>query len=277
MNERTREVLRIAWSMTAACALGAAILGAVFVATDRYQEAARRDGERQAIVDLLGLDASARVVAVSQYFAPETRTVHYRRAPADGARGIDLVFALDGTLEGRQAFDAGNAGDTRGLTPLGRLFVAMNGDRLVGFVIEGETRGYKNRIRFFVALDSVFDVAGVRVIEHEEDPGLGAEVATPWFDGQFVGRSAESLASLEVTRDPMPEDWRAALERIDRMNPAAWQTEYGALAERERREPIHAVSGATISSRALTDGVRATVGHFQRRWALLAPYMKEAS
>jgi Na+-translocating ferredoxin:NAD+ oxidoreductase RnfG subunit len=33
------------------------------------------------------------------------------------------------------------------------------------------------------------------------------------------------------------------------------------------------VTGATISSRALTDGVRTTVDHFRRRWALIAPQL----
>jgi Na+-translocating ferredoxin:NAD+ oxidoreductase RnfG subunit len=46
---------------------------------------------------------------------------------------------------------------------------------------------------------------------------------------------------------------------------------------RERGRPIYAVTGATISSRALTEGVKTTVDHFRRRWALLEPFLGGAS
>ncbi len=150
---------------------------------------------------------------------------------------------------------AGGAPLAEGLVPLGRMFVAKRAGIPAGFVVEGESRGFKKRIRLFVALRPDFSIADMRVIEHEEDPGLGAEVATPWFRGQFTGRTAAEVAKLDVTKDPMPEDWRAA------------------LLARERAKPIYAVTGATISSRAVTDGVRATVDHFRRRWALLEPHL----
>jgi electron transport complex protein RnfG len=111
------------------------------------------------------------------------------------------------------------------------------------------------------------------VIEHEEDPGLGAEIATPAFQGQFMGRGPADLDAMGVTRDPMPEDWRAALATLGRTPVPAWRRRHAALLARERSQPVHAVTGATISSRALTDGVRETVDHFRRRWELLAPQL----
>jgi electron transport complex protein RnfG len=266
------EVLRIATSMIVTCVLGGVILGAVYVATDRYAEEARVRNERSAITQMLDLDSTATVLEVRQYLVPDSGQVVYRTEPPDGSEGAQLRFTLDGRLSGRSAVAAG-ADPEKGWKPLGRLFVARRDGATAGFVIEGETQGYKNRIRFFVALDDSFRIAGVRVVEHEEDPGLGAEVATSWFQGQFVGRSASDLPDLDVTRDPMPEDWRAALRERDRMNPDSWRAHYAALLEREDRRPVYAVTGATISSRALTNGVRAAVGHFQRRWNLLSPYL----
>ena len=157
--------------------------------------------------------------------------------------------------------------------PLGRVFVARKGGVPAGFVVEGTTQGYKNKIRFLVGLDPRFEIQGVRVVEHEEDPGLGAEVATPEFSGQFVGRAA-SDAALAVTRDPMPEDWRAALTELRRMAAAPWRGRHQDLVARERGKPIYAVTGATISSRALADGVRVTVERFRTRWQRLAPYLE---
>lgn len=275
MNERQREVLRIAWSMTLACLAGSAVLGVVFVATERYAEAARARSERGAITEMLGLDSTATVTEIRQYLSLEPRAVVYRTGGESG--GVELRFSLDGDLLERRALTAAAEGGAGDLEPLGRIFVAEAQGAPAGFVIEGESRGYKNVIRFFVALERDFDVAGVRVVEHEEDPGLGAEVATPWFQGQYVGRAAQSLEDLAVTKDPMPEDWRVALDRRMRMPAPEWDLSYGPLAERMREGPIHAVSGATISSEALTRGVRNTVDHFRRRWALIAPHLGGAS
>jgi electron transport complex protein RnfG len=147
--------------------------------------------------------------------------------------------------------------------------VARAGGTLAGFVGESTTRGYKNKIRYLVALTPAFEIAGVRVVEHEEDPGLGAEVATRAFEGQFIARSAEATASLSVTRDPMPEDWRSALAQLTRTPVEEWRAAHADLIGREGRRPIYAVTGATISSRAVPDGVRTTVERFRRRWELL--------
>jgi electron transport complex protein RnfG len=269
---QTGEVLRIAASMIVTCLLGGVILGAVYVATDRYAQEARVRNERTAIAQMLDLDSTATVLEVRQYLVPDSEQVVYRTEPPDGSRGVELRFTLDGRLTGRSDVAAG-ADPEKGWKALGRLFVARRDGAMAGFVIEGETQGYKNRIRFFVALDDSFRIAGVRVVEHEEDPGLGAEVATSWFQGQYIGRPAADLPALEVTRDPMPEDWRSALRARDRMGRDAWRAHYAALLAREDRRPVYAVTGATISSRALTDGVRAAVGHFQRRWDLLSPYL----
>jgi electron transport complex protein RnfG len=264
------EMLRITASMTVACALGALVLGAVYVGTDRYARAERAASERTAVAQLLSLDAGASVREISQYLDRGRAQVVYRQSGGPGAAATRLVYSLDGTLLTRTRV-AGASEEPRSLEPLGRIFVATRAGRPAGFVVEGQTNGYKNTIRFFVALDSAFSVAGVRVVEHEEDPGLGAETATPWFQGQFVGRSPEQVSALDVSRDPLPEDWRAALDQLQRKSLAEWRAEHAALIAREAVRPIYAVTGATISSRALTDGVRGTVDHFRRRWALIAP------
>jgi len=266
------QIARITASLTLTCAIGAAVLGGVYVGTERYARAAALAGEQRAIRQLLGLGDGAEVREVHQWLDPARRIVLYDARTLGGGDAPPRRVAFD--LSGAPV-EAGAPGDARdrGLVPLGRLFVARQGGRPAGFVAEGEVRGYKNRIRFLVALSPAFDLAGVRVVEHEEDPGLGAEIATPWFQGQYVGRPAAGLATLDVTRDPMPEDWRSALAGLQRMPVGAWAAAHAPLLERERTRPIYAVTGATISSRALTDGVRATVDHFRRRWALLEPHL----
>jgi len=291
VNRDRGEVLRIATTMTVVCALAGVLLGAGFLVTHRYRESADRRTERRAILDLLQLDSSARVLEVRQYLAPDRREVVYRTAPLGEPAEREIVFGLDGRLVAAGAAPGatpapGTSGDaptghgssrdarqTHPLLPLGRMFAASRAGSPAGFVVEGQTRGYKNTIRFFVGLTPTFEIAGVRVVEHEEDPGLGAEVATPAFSGQYLGRTASDLSTLAVTRDPMPEDWRAALATLGRTPVATWRERHAALIERERAKPVYAVTGATISSRALTDGVRETVDHFRRRWELLAPQL----
>ena len=266
------ELWRIILSMTVTCALSAVVLGGIYIATERYAEEARVRGERRAVTELLNLSEDAKVLEIRQYLTPARDAVVYRLPGEGTAGGRELVFALDGTLT-REGMLSAAAPTPRDLHSLGRIFVAMKDGAPAGFVAEGETRGYKNRIRFFVALTGDWTIAGVRVVEHEEDPGLGAEVATGWFQGQYVGRPIGAVPRLDVTRDPMPEDWRAALRARARTDASAWTTKYGPLEARESEKPIYAVTGATISSRALTDGVRATILHFRRRWELLGPHV----
>ena len=276
----TREMLRITLSLAVACVLGAALLGAVYVATDRYQRGARAAEEARSISELLQLPPSATVRKVAISYSPSLRRVLYEfpashpgvGGPAGRARTV--VFGLDGRMLQNSPGSADSLAGSQRLLPLGRIFVASAAGRPAGSVVEGTTQGYKNRIRFLVGLDSRFQVTGVRVVEHEEDPGLGAEVATSAFCGQFAGRTAGGMDSLGVTRDPMPEDWSAALASLSRLGPEAWERAYGSLRERERTRPIYAVTGATISSRALTRGVQAEVAHFRRRWDLISPYLE---
>jgi Na+-translocating ferredoxin:NAD+ oxidoreductase subunit G len=268
------EIVRIVLSMSLACLVGAAVLGLVYLGTDRYRRASAAATERGAVRDMLGLDEGARLLEVRQYLAPGARQVVYLAAPFGATSGTarEVVFTLDGALAGERDVPVA-APPGRERTPLGRMFVASREGRPAGFVVQGETQGYKAPIRLFVAMKPDFEIVDMRIIETTDDPGLGAEVAQPWFREQYVGRTAEELAGLDVTKDPMPEDWKAALVALAKRAPDG-PARHGALLERERRKPIYAVTGATISSRAVTEGVRKTVDHFRRRWWLLAPHLE---
>ena len=68
-----------------------------------------------------------------------------------------MTFTLDGALAGeRDVAVAAPLG--RELTPLGRMFVASREGRPAGFVVQGETRGYKAPIRLFVAMEPDFEI-----------------------------------------------------------------------------------------------------------------------
>src|SRR3989338_6593913 len=126
---------------------------------------------------------------------------------------------------------------------IGRFFIAKDPDgNGLGYVTEASQYGFKSHIRFFVALDTHFQIRGVEVISHEEDPGLGAEITKPFFKNQFLGIRLEDLQTLKLTKGPKPEEVAP-----------------------EKEKQIYAVTGATISSQALVDGVKQAVWHLERR------------
>jgi electron transport complex protein RnfG len=267
------EVAKIALNLTLVCLLGGIMLGGVYLGTERIAAAGRLATERRALSEMLSLKDGDPLLVVEQSLDAAHDAVVYRASAWGGEQGAvrEQVFSLAGVPQ------KSDPGLTRTLKPLGRLFVAGSPAAPSGFVLEGESRGYKNRIRFFVALDASFTLCGVRVLEHEEDPGLGAEVATRWFTGQYLGRDGKRIETLDVTRDPLPEDWRVALATLSTTAPDAWRKQNAALIAREAGQPVHAVTGATISSRALTNGVKQTVEHFRRRWALVRPWLEASS
>jgi electron transport complex protein RnfG len=94
---------------------------------------------------------------------------------------------------------------------------------LVGYCLKVTGAGYGGYIRMVVGIDIKGKIEGVEVLEHYETPGLGAKINEvrpgekgPWFLEQFKGRQA---CALEVKKD------------------------------------IDAITGATISSRAVTDAI----------------------
>jgi len=106
-------------------------------------------------------------------------------------------------------------------------FEALKGKTVVGYCVRVIGSGYSGYIRMMAGVDLNGTIEGVAILEHSETPGLGAKIneirrgeSEPWFLKQFRGKSAGAIA---VKKD------------------------------------IDAITGATISSRAVTDAIRKTV------------------
>ena len=93
-----------------------------------------------------------------------------------------------------------------------------------GFVIETATQGYADEIIVLVGVDNDGTVTGISILKHAETPGLGA----------IAG--AASNVGIE---------WRSQFQNI----PSAAVTKDGGQ--------INPISGATITSRAVCNGVTA--------------------
>jgi H+/Na+-translocating ferredoxin:NAD+ oxidoreductase subunit G len=105
-------------------------------------------------------------------------------------------------------------------------YIAKKDGKTIGYIIETYAKGYSSYIDMLIAVNDAFTVEKLNILEQHETPGLGDEVQQPYFQNQFAGKT---LAHLVVVKVPTKVD-------------------------------IQAVSGATISSRAVTDdGVKKAV------------------
>lgn len=94
------------------------------------------------------------------------------------------------------------------------VYEAKKKEERQGIVVKVSSTGYGGAIVLLVGVDvKEKKIVGIKVLEHQETPGLGSNVAETGFLSQFLGKSLESTFAVG--------------------------------------EDIQAVSGATISSRAV--------------------------
>ena len=102
-------------------------------------------------------------------------------------------------------------------------YVAKKGNEEIGYIIEGFGKGYSSYINVLVSVDKNFMVKKVSILHHAETPGLGDEIEKDYFLKRFENKSVDNLV----------------------------------VVKRETKDKVEAISGATISSRAVTeDAVR---------------------
>ncbi len=142
------------------------------------------------------------------------------------------------------------------------IVVTENGKRKA-YLLDGKFTGFKTFIGVMLALDPQFSLLGLEILEHEEDPGLGAEIEQDYFRNQFKGKSFENLKGLEVVKEPMPDAYFQALEGNVAESDAA------AILKQYVDHDIYALTGATISSRAVNNGVKGIVKKFAYRLNIL--------
>ena len=96
----------------------------------------------------------------------------------------------------------------------------------IGYIVEGFGKGYSSFIHVLASVDRNFVLNRISVLGHGETPGLGDEIEKEYFLSQFEGKTADNLVVIKG----------------------------------ETQDRIQAITGATISSRAVTeDGIRKAV------------------
>lgn len=105
-------------------------------------------------------------------------------------------------------------------------YAGYDGEKLVGYVFSAYPKGYGGEIKVTVGVGFDKKILGVRIGDNKETPGLGAKASEEVFYGQYAQKDIEKPFRV-VKGTPTDEN------------------------------EIQAISGATISSNAVTNAVSA--------------------
>ena len=101
-------------------------------------------------------------------------------------------------------------------------YKAESNSCIKGFIINVQTSGYGGLLKILAAVDTNYRIIDYAILSHNETPGLGDKADKPGFKHQFTGKMISQLF-LSKTNDTAG---------------------------------INAITGATITSKAVTDGIR---------------------
>jgi electron transport complex protein RnfG len=106
-----------------------------------------------------------------------------------------------------------------------QYYEATASGKPVAFIASTAGKGYSSFIQMLVSLKPDLKIRDVKILSLNETPGLGDQVLEPSFLDQFKGKSLDQIV----------------------------------LIKGETKENIQAISGATISSRGVTNGIKDAV------------------
>ena len=105
------------------------------------------------------------------------------------------------------------------------VYEALAQGQRSGYVFRVATMGYGGKMVLLVGIGEDGTLKGIQVLEHQETPGLGSNITEESFRSQFVGKSVD---------DPF-----------------------------EAKKDIQAITGATISTRAVASACRGAIAYFK--------------
>lgn len=138
-----------------------------------------------------------------------------------------LQDSLGSAYPGAQVFKSlpGSDRDTdTGKADIRKIYQALTDGKPVGFVAEVTSKGYSSTIRMLVGVGLQGTIQGVAIVEQTETPGLGTKIAKEEFRSKYT--RLDTPQAVKVKKD-------------------------GGM--------VDAITGATISSRAVSTGVSAAL------------------
>lgn len=114
-----------------------------------------------------------------------------------------------------------------------KYFEAKKGEEIIGYLITTYGKGYSSYINVLVSVGKDFKVKGISILGHSETPGLGDEIEQDYFKKRLEGKSIEQLEVVKI----------------------------------DGTDKVQAITGATISSRAVTNSVKESVKFLKEKYA----------
>ena len=112
------------------------------------------------------------------------------------------------------------------------IYEARKGSELAGYCITVTPKGYSGPIELVAGITAAGKLSSIRILNHTETPGLGAKAPLPFFSDQYKDKEVEKLEVVKTT-------------------PSA-------------PDQIQAISGATITSDAVTKGVNDALEYWSK-------------
>jgi Na+-translocating ferredoxin:NAD+ oxidoreductase subunit G len=141
--------------------------------------------------------------------------------PIQRQEELKLQTALTSVLPGAERFEEKDG-----------VYKGYAGANLVGCVYQVSRYGYGSDIQTLIGVDLNHTITGMQILSHSETPGLGSRITevrpgdkAPWFTNQFIGKTRDDLTFSK------------------------------------NGGKIDAVTGATLSSRAVLDSAREAAEH----------------
>ena len=102
----------------------------------------------------------------------------------------------------------------------GEIYIIYEDADIIGYTFIASGSGYSGEINILVGINSDYAIKDVAILSHTETPGLGSKITEEAFTGQFIGLDTGDMA---LSKDG---------------------------------GKIDAITGATISSRAVTEAIQ---------------------
>lgn len=156
-----------------------------------------------------------------------TKDVIAGRAALDQENARREVLVEAEKFEAVEDLDSITAGNPE-LGIVKEVYRALKEDSTVGYVVSLDSKGYGGDIRITVGINQEGTITGVKIGDNKETPGLGSKAAEEPFISQFVNVTPKEELKVVKNAKTKPEE-------------------------------IDAISGATITSRAVVKAVQAAV------------------
>lgn len=289
-----KDIITIVFRLTVSCLLAGLVMGGGFMLTNKAKLHNEHVNEQRVMLSLLGYSednpspAEMELHEIYRYVVTEGEALSVAYlVPVEG--GFSFVnIGLEGDYLSQTPVDISEesvvkegdrytaiqtvVGAGREISFADQTIVVTNGGARQAYLLPGEFPGFKTFIKVILAIDPAFTLLGLEIMEHEEDPGLGGEIIQDYFKGQFKGKSFDSIKKIDVAKLPLPDEYLQALESEKRGLP---EEEVARIMALYKDKDIYALTGATISSKSVTSGVKAIVKKFAYRVSILDRVLAE--